>query len=456
MKNVTISAIGQADDTLLLSNDIHALAFLLQLTLNFCKKHNVELSVEKLKLQAYEVSSKSPARVFFNPMQINGKTIPFSNEAEHVGILRSIFGNSPSILSRLSAHRAALASVLHTGMAKGHRAGPASSIRINQMYGIPVLLSGISSLVLSNKDIDIIERHHSETLRKLQRLLKNTPRCVTYFLSGNLPGAALVHLRQLCLFGMICRLQTSILHDCAMNFFTEVYHNRTSWFQQIRRWCLQYGLPHPLQLLYNPLSKAAMKTLAKKKVIDYWETKLRTEAESLKSLTYFNPNFMSLQTAHPIWLTASNSPRQVSMATIQAVMLSGRYRCGSLMQHWSPNNDGVCQLSATCKDRSVIEDLDHILRICPALHQLRLNLSDFTHNYSGKLHVDISSILLRKCNPQNPNFVHFLLDCSSDNDVIKLSQKLSPDILRHLYLVTRTWIFNLHRQRLRMLGRWRS
>ena len=41
MKNVTISAIGQADDTLLLSNDIHALAFLLQLTLNFCKKHNV-------------------------------------------------------------------------------------------------------------------------------------------------------------------------------------------------------------------------------------------------------------------------------------------------------------------------------------------------------------------------------------------------------------------------------
>ena len=44
-KDLVISAIGQADDTL------HQLQNLFQLTLYFCKKYNVKLCIEKTKLQ---------------------------------------------------------------------------------------------------------------------------------------------------------------------------------------------------------------------------------------------------------------------------------------------------------------------------------------------------------------------------------------------------------------------
>ena len=455
MKNLTVSAIGQADDTLLLSNNIYALYSLLQLTLSFCSKHNVELSVEKLKLQAYAASAED-LEILHNPIKVHGKTIPFSIEAEHVGIIRSTLGNTPSILSRLSAHRNALSAVLYTGMAKGHRANPAASIQMNQLYGIPVLLSGLASLVLSKKEVEIIDRHHSETLRKLLRLLKNTPRCVIYFLSGCLPGAALMHMRQFSLFGMICRLSNNILNQYAFNYFSEADQFKTSWFRQIGDLCLQYNLPQPLSLLQNPLDKTAMKLLVKKKVTDYWESKLRSEAESLKSLYYFNPNFMSLRKTHPLWLTTSNSPRQVSMATIQAVMLSGRYRCGALMRHWSQKNDGVCQLSVECREKNILEDIPHLLCHCPAFIQLRLNLQNFTRSYASKLQTEIRDLLCVKCNPQHPSFIQFLLDCSVDPGVILLTQKYSCDILGQFFLVTRTWVFNIHRERMKLLGRWRS
>ena len=65
---------------------------------------------------------------------------------------------------------------------------------------------------------------------------------------------------------------------------------------------------------------------------------LREEASVLSS-SFFNPSFMSLQRSHPIWLTAGHSPFKVAMATIQAKMLSGRYRCGYLTRHWS-SSDG--------------------------------------------------------------------------------------------------------------------
>ena len=48
--------------------------------------------------------------------------------------------------------RKAVYSVLHAGMAKGHRANPAASMRVESVFGISVLLSGLASLVLIRKE----------------------------------------------------------------------------------------------------------------------------------------------------------------------------------------------------------------------------------------------------------------------------------------------------------------
>ena len=285
------------------------------------------------------------------------------------------------------------------------------------------------------------------------RLHPQTPRCVVAFLGGSLPGSALIHLRMFSLFGMICRSPNSILHSHAVNILTVAKPSSKSWFLEIRTLSLQYRLPHPLLLLQSPPSKDAFKKLVNKKIVDFWETKLREEAMPLTSLKYFNPNFMSLTAPHPIWTTAGSSPYQVTMSTIQGVMVSGRYRTEKLCSHFSKDKTGFCQ-TPHCKGLDYFEDLEHILADCPALEDTRTRLRSFTANYCQSL-PEVQPLIDVLSSPSNPSYCQFLVDCSVLPEVIAATQTCGPQLLVHLFRITRTWCYCLHRTRLRILGRWR-
>ena len=51
LRNVSVSSIGQADDTVLISNDLRSLQFLLMLTKNFCDKYQVKICGEYEKYE---------------------------------------------------------------------------------------------------------------------------------------------------------------------------------------------------------------------------------------------------------------------------------------------------------------------------------------------------------------------------------------------------------------------
>ena len=343
-----ISAVGQADDTVLLSNDIYSLFYLLKLSSTvFCEKSLVDLCAEKTVLQVFKNRNWSPQNNLMdvNPIKINDKPIPFSINAEHVGVLRSSEGNLPSITARFAAHRRALSSILHTGLAYRHRGNPSYNVRIEKLYATPVLLSGLGTLVLKKSELDMIDRHFSNTLCRLLKLHDKTPRCVTHFLAGTLPASALLHMRQVSLYSMICRLKNNELYLHAYHLFSNGSPHRSSWFHQIDVICKMYSLPNPIYMLDHPPQKNTFKIYVKKKIISYWELKLRDEAQKLKSLRFFKPQYMSLTKPHPLFVTAGSSPDKSRMACIQAKMLSGRYRCESLVQYWVSSSNGLCQLS---------------------------------------------------------------------------------------------------------------
>ena len=454
--NLTISAIGIADDTALISNNLQNLQFLLHLTEIFCNKYHVTICAEKTKLQVYhnkKTELKAKYARMTNPINIIGNKVEFVERAEHVGIVRSTSsGNDIPIFSRITAHKNALAAVLHTGIARGHRGNPVASLRVEQLYGVPVLLSGLAPLVLTKAEESAIDSHHRDIVASLQRLLPCTPRAVTLFLAGSLPGSALLHLRKLCFFGMICRLLTNILHRHALNIFNRETISNKSWFHQIRHICLQYNLPHPAELLRAQLPKEKYKKLVKSHVIDYWETLLREESKALPSLCFFFPNFMSLSKPHPIWWTAGSSPDQIAMATIQARMISGRFRTAALCSHWSSNSNGNCQLSDSCSNTS--EDISHILAHCVALQPTRQKLYSYTSNYCMNVSPVTKNIVEQFCTQSSQTFCQFLLDCSVLPVVIRAVQEEGNEVLCRLFTLTRTWVYTLHKERLKKLGRW--
>ena len=389
-----------------------------------------------------------------NPLVIDGKKINFVSTAEHVGLLRSSAGNHLTIMDRITAHNKALGAVLHTGKARGHRGNPAASLHVEKVYGAPVFLSGLPALVLSKPEQSMISQHSKETMSNLQRLLPCTPRSVVCFLGGNLPGEALLHIRQLTLFGMLSKLPDNILNKVGFNLLQSPTLSTKSWFQQIRSLCAQYLLPDPLCLLDDPLPKAVFKLLVKKQVLNYWEETLRSEAEDPKysSLTFFKPRFMSLSSPHPLWTTAGSSPAKVLMATVQALMISGRYRSESLCRHWSKNKQGFCLLSPACS--TTVEDIPHILQSCSGLGPVREKLVSFTINYTKNIPTIISELILSLSNPTNPKFCQFLLDCTCIPEVIRTVQLHGQAVLDHLFSISRTWVYSLHKSRMKILGRW--
>ena len=93
------------------------------------------------------------------------------------------------------------------------------------------------------------DQHWLTTLRNILKTHQGTPQSVIFFLSGNLPGKAQLHLKQLSIFSIITRLPSDPLHKRAKHVLTSGFSSCKSWLFQVRDICVLYNLPHPLQLL---------------------------------------------------------------------------------------------------------------------------------------------------------------------------------------------------------------
>ena len=232
------------------------------------------MTPEKTKLQVFSPGNLKSFVQYYksvNYLSINNIPLSFTDTAEHVGVLRSpVSGNLPHILKRVVSHKRALAAVLSAGLSRRHRGNPAAALRVEKLYGLPVLLSGVGALYLLQSEIQILSLHYKQSLESLQKLYKKTPAPVVYFLGGSLPFHALLHQKQLTLFAMICRQPGNILHQVAEYILTCLPDSTKSWFLQVKKLCTLYGLPHPLLLLADPPPKESFSKLVKLNVLDYW------------------------------------------------------------------------------------------------------------------------------------------------------------------------------------------
>ena len=250
---------------------------------------------------------------------------------------------------------------------------------------------------------------------------------------------------------MICRLQGDPLHQHAIHVLLTYSSLKTSWFVQVRDLLLQYQLPHPLNLLLQPLKKEEFKKLIKARVLDHWETKLRAEASLLPSLVYFNPNFMSLTKPHKLWTTAGKNSYEVSKSRIQLLFLSSQYPCAQLSRHWSHDNpQGICS-HGECSQDLQVESREHILLHCSAYSATRTKLiATCLRVQDSVTHSLITGFLLG----QKQRLMQCLLDCSVIPEVICAAQCYGDHIYENLFYLSRTWCFSLDRERMKRLKKW--
>jgi hypothetical protein len=461
MGSVHVASIGQADDLAFTSNTIDGIQGLLYLAMELANKHHNVKVPEKTKLLCYTPRGQGPHTRYWMdvaPLQMSGKTVPFVDQAEHVGILRSTkAGNLASIMNRTTAHHRAIYSVLPAGLARGHHGSPAAALHVEQMYGLPVLLSGLASLVLSKTEQDTLDLHHKRHLEQLQKLYPCTPAPVVYFLAGSLPASAKLHMRQLGLLGMVARLgPESILFQHGSYMLARPSPSsssfKSSWFAQVRDWCDRYGLPDPLFVLYQPETKARWKATIRRQVLQYWLARLRDHAGGLSSLDMFRASHMSLTRPSVIWTSCGSSTFEVQKATVQARMLSGRYRTCWLRRHWSGDQTGACRVPGCTVDTP--GTLLHLATgqcpgLAPATARAAGHWQSFLHYHPALLP------LIQVYSVGSPEeFLKFLLDPSTQPGVITLAQEQGHEVVGQACYLARTWLYTLHRARLEGLGLW--
>ena len=140
-------------------------------------------------------------------------------------------------------------------------------------------------------------------------------------------------------------------------------------------------------------------------------------------------------------------------ASIQALFLSGRYRSERLRRHWSVvNRNGFC-LNNDCFHLKYVEDIYHILLSCPAYTNERRRLLQLSPKMSREFPL-IKPIMDAYLNIGDCDLkLQFLLDCSTLPLVIHSQQNFGFGPLCYLFRFTRTWCWNIHKSRMKMLNR---
>ena len=459
---VHVASIGQADDVALVSNCPYRLQGLLTLAMEYATSHHIQMVASKTKLLRYVPSGHEQYTTYFDfvsPVAMLGSPISFSLEAEHVGIMRcSAAGSMAAVLARISSHTRAMHAVLPAGSARGHFGNPAASLRVELLYGLPVLLSGLASLVLSRAEVEAIDHHYKVSLERLLRLYPRTPACFVYLLAGSLPASAILHKRQLSLLGMIARQgDGAILHRYGHHILTNPPLTSRSpssspWFIQVRGLCRQYGLPDPLEVLSSATSKGIWKGEVERAINSYWGARIRAEATALPSISHLRPSHMSLSSPSPLLTTCRADRQEIKKMTVQVRMASGRYRTCWLRRYWSGDDTGSCRVPG-CLPNTPGTLLHLATGQCVGLKAATSDACSYWATFATT-HPHLYPLLQFYADGEDEAFLAFLLSPHLQAPVLLLAQEVGNSVFDEVCHMTRTWLYQHHRARLRSLDLW--
>ena len=336
--------------------------------------------------------------------------------------------------------------MLDFGMAKNHKTTPAASLRIHNMLPSPKLFSGLASILINKKEMEILNIHYRKKLRRLQHLPASTAIPAIYLLSGSLPAEAVLHVRQFTLLHMIALLGPSN-PLCSIALQNLKSPPMVSWFGALRKVATRYVMPDPLQIIVDPPSKTSFRRLVRSKILTYWSIRTRRNAAKKGSHDLLKISHLPLgRGPHPLW-TSCTSPTQTRSATLIAKMLTGTYSSCHHIRHWKHTN-GSCRLPGC---GAPIGDVLHMFTTCKFLQTTLIDAADkaFAHLKDSP---QLGDICLRRWNSSPETRVKFLLDPTTDPEIIQLHQLKFPYLHNKLFQSSRNIVWAIHKARLRGLG----
>ena len=310
----------------------------------------------------------------------------------------------------------------------------------------PVLRSGLSSLPIRPSIYRPLTRFHHKVLRGILKLSSRSPIPPLYFLLGELPCQAYLHMDILSLFWSVWANPDTRIHSIVKYLLMMSDSSSLTWAAHLRIICKLYNLPDPLHLINTvPWSCDRWKSLYKTRVLAYYEALWRAKAALNSRITFLNVQVTGLTGRPHAILSSILTTQDVCKARVHIKMLAGDYPCQAYLDSDKP----YCQLCKSLVSSNINqpEDMVHILTACRATSDTRCSLIPTLFN-SVAQYFPFNGILAF---PTQTQLTQFILDPSSIN--LPTMTRINPDQPGFPKVLTtcRNYCFTMHKERTRQL-----
>ena len=325
---------------------------------------------------------------------------------------------------------------------------PAVQYNVWSVFIKPVLRSGLASLPVRPGVLRSLTSFHRRVLRGILKLSKYSPVVPLYFLLGELPIEAALHLDIMSLFWNIWANPQTKVSDILKYILKMAGPSSLTWSAHLRILCLKYSLPDPLVLLQGPAwPKKHWKNHVKTIITAYHESHLREAAMNNHKLSYLNVHCTGLTgRIHPVlsWVCTT---QDVEKVRISLKMLAGDYLCSANLSG-DRESDPQCLLCKGLSDSiAPAEDMCHLLTICRATADTRTRVLPDLLNTVSRL------FLTNEIVSTNSEAVltQFILDSSSLNLPNNLRIQPGTRNLSTVLSICSNYCFAIHKERIRQL-----
>ena len=441
---ICVTSVCIADDSYILSGSQSGLQAALDIVSHYSRRYKVVYNGDKTKL----VVTGSPIdRRYYEdttPWTLNGERIKVVENNDHLGLIVSgQHEEQKNIDQNIQNCRNSLFALLGPAYAFNCQLSPAVQVHLWKTYNLPILCSGLSALPIRPSQMKSISIFQRKVLRSFLKLSNRSPIPSMFFLLGELPLEARIHLNIFSLFHTIWSNPQTTAHQVVRYILRMADSSSTTWAAHLRLLCQMYGILDPLFLIEQemPWPKERWKELTTTKVIIYHEKQLRRKAASNSKMEYFNVQTLGLTgRIHPAVQNLSTT-HDVRKARQHLKFLAGDFLAG---EHLANENGG----SPKCKlCLAPVETTEHVVVKCSALSEVRNRIMPDLLN--KMVEVEPNCQLLN--DPNSRYLTQFILDCTSIN--LPTPYRISGENPRvqEIFKLCRDWCYGISSERTRQL-----
>ena len=245
-----VTTVCIADDTYVLTGTPSSLQSALNIVSHYGRRYQVRFNADKTKV----VVTGSKVDIDFykdiHPWQLNGDTVSVVDNNDHLGLIVSgVDEEQKNVDKCIQSCRRSLFSLLGAAYSYKCMLSPLVQVHLWKIYNLPVLLSGLCSLPIRPVNTKAISTFHNKVLRGFLKLSSSSPIPALYFLLGEPPIEALLHINTLITFHNIWANPNTTVHGLVKYILKMCDSTSTTWSNHVQLLCQKYGLTSPLHLL---------------------------------------------------------------------------------------------------------------------------------------------------------------------------------------------------------------